>query len=125
MHIPSLIPLLTSTALLAAAAPADNAAAGLRLIKTSESDPGKWVTEEAKISEYTAKGIHFVDITDIKDQDVLVRLSTLPESGRESGVKQKRAVVYPSVLTHQAEAESVIEGVNTEGPQAWLKTMTE
>lgn len=38
---------------------------GLRLIKTSPEDTGKWVTEEQKIRDYKAKGIGFVDITDI------------------------------------------------------------
>jgi len=39
--------------------------AGLRLIKTSEADPGIWVTEDEKIEKYTAKNINFIDITDI------------------------------------------------------------
>ena len=47
-----------------AAEPADDASE-LRLIKTSPEDAGTWVTEEQKLSEYTAKGIGFVDITDI------------------------------------------------------------
>jgi len=37
----------------------------LRLIKTSEADPGTWVTEEEKIDHYVASGIRFIDITDI------------------------------------------------------------
>lgn len=40
--------------------------AGLRLIKTSETDPGTWVTEQQKIVDYVAKNIYFIDITDIK-----------------------------------------------------------
>jgi leucyl aminopeptidase len=40
--------------------------AGLRLIKTSETDPGIWVTEEQKIVEYVAQNSYFIDITDIK-----------------------------------------------------------
>jgi leucyl aminopeptidase len=43
-----------------------NIDAGLRLIKTSEADPGVWVTEDQKIEEYVAKNIGFIDITDIK-----------------------------------------------------------
>lgn len=38
---------------------------GLRLIKTSEADPGVWVTEDQKIEDYVTKNIHFIDITDI------------------------------------------------------------
>lgn len=64
--------LLASSAWPVAAAPAAgsnaglvNKAAGLRLIKTSPEDPGKWVTEEQKITDYKARGIGFIDITDI------------------------------------------------------------
>jgi leucyl aminopeptidase len=38
----------------------------LRLIKTSEADPGRWVTEAEKLSKYVAKQRYFIDITDIK-----------------------------------------------------------
>lgn len=38
----------------------------LRLVKTSEEDPGKWVTEDQKFELFTSKGIGFIDITDIK-----------------------------------------------------------
>ena len=37
----------------------------LRLIKTSETDPGTWVTEDEKIENYVAKDIHFIDVTEI------------------------------------------------------------
>lgn len=39
--------------------------AALRLIKVSESDPGTWVREDEKIENYVAKGVNFVDITDM------------------------------------------------------------
>lgn len=69
MHLQKLVSLLAGSAYLAAAAPVaegrDPLTTGLRLIKTSPEDPGVWVTEEEKISEYTAKGKHFIDITDI------------------------------------------------------------
>lgn len=121
MHIKCLIPLVSIASTLVAALPADNAAAGLRLIKTSEEDPGRWVTDEAKIAEYVAKDIHFIDITDITDSDVLMRLSTKPSDL----VGTRRAVTYPSVVSHADEANGLIGDVNTDGPQAWLKTMTE
>lgn len=38
----------------------------LRLVKTSEDDPGQWVTEDEKFELFTSKGIGFIDITDIK-----------------------------------------------------------
>jgi len=61
MHLQKTLALLASSAWLASAVPSD----GLRLIKTSPEDLGVWVTEEEKITEYTAKGKHFIDITDI------------------------------------------------------------
>lgn len=123
MHFQSCIPsLLLSIATLVASLPADNAAAGLRLIKTSEEDPGTWVSAEAKISEYLAKDIHFIDITDITDEEVLTRLSTKP--GTELTTARK-AADYPTAVSHEAEANALIEGVSTSGPEDWLKTMTE
>ena len=121
MRAHSVLSVIASAIVLAAALPADNAAAGLRLIKISEEDPGTWVTDEQKINEYTSKGIHFIDITDITDQDVLQRLSTKPGSG----ATWKRAVDYPSVVSHQSEANALIADANTDGPESWLKTMTE
>lgn len=37
---------------------------GLRLVKTSDEDPGGWVTEDEKFEQFTSKKIGFVDITD-------------------------------------------------------------
>lgn len=37
---------------------------GLRLVKTSEEDPGIWLTEEEKFDQLISKKIGFVDITD-------------------------------------------------------------
>ena len=38
----------------------------LRLVKTSEEDPGQWVKESQKYELFTSKNIGFIDITDIK-----------------------------------------------------------
>ena len=68
MRTQTFLALLASSAWSVAAAPATESAhraAGLRLIKASPEDPGKWVTEEQKITDYTVKAIGFVDITDI------------------------------------------------------------
>lgn len=43
----------------------------LRLLKTSETDPGTWVREDEKIEKYVARHIDFIDVTDIA-----VRIST-------------------------------------------------
>jgi hypothetical protein len=68
-----ILPLLVASASLVAAIPpqvrpffGEGATEELRLIKTSEADPGTWVTEEQKITDYVAKNIYFIDITDIK-----------------------------------------------------------
>lgn len=62
--------LATALSLHVAATPFDQSSAprgsDLRLIKTSEEDPGTWVTEDEKIEKYVAKNIGFIDITDIK-----------------------------------------------------------
>ena len=60
--------LVASSSLLVSALPSTDSSkinSGLRLIKTSEADPGIWVTEDEKIEQYTAKNIKFIDITDI------------------------------------------------------------
>jgi len=60
--------ILASTCLLVSAAPATDSLkinAGLRLIKTSETE-SVWVTEEEKIDNYVTKNIKFIDVTDIK-----------------------------------------------------------
>lgn len=58
-----------STLLVSSAAPAADGTMktepDLRLIKTSEADPGTWVTEEEKIEKYVSKKTKFIDITEI------------------------------------------------------------
>ncbi|KAL8951608.1 MAG: hypothetical protein Q9222_002434 [Ikaeria aurantiellina] len=93
---------------------------GLRLIKTSEADSGTWVTEEEKISNYTAKRINYVDITDIKDPDVLNRLG-----GTAVGTARVAAITYPTTVSHQSQANGLIAQTSTSGPQSWLKTLTD
>ncbi|KAJ2966497.1 hypothetical protein NUW58_g10647 [Xylaria curta] len=39
-------------------------ATALRLVKTSDEDPGTWMTEEEKFEKLTSKRIGFMDITD-------------------------------------------------------------
>lgn len=71
MHFSTyLAALAASSSVLVSAAPPNDALIKfdpeLRLIKTSESDPGVWVTEDEKMTNYVSKNINFVDITDIK-----------------------------------------------------------
>lgn len=63
----SLGALVATSSLLVSAAPAKDSVdrdVSLRLIKTSESEAA-WVTDEEKITEYAAKNINFIDVTDI------------------------------------------------------------
>lgn len=46
--------------------------ATLRLIKTSEEDTGTWVSEDEKIENYVAKGVNFIDITDMNVSGVVL-----------------------------------------------------
>ncbi|KAL8850889.1 MAG: hypothetical protein Q9221_004202 [Calogaya cf. arnoldii] len=94
---------------------------GYRLIKTFPTDAGAWVTDEEKTSNYTGKCLHFVDITDIKDPEVLSVLSGKKDNSRVAAVA---AITYPAV-SHQAEANGLIAQLNTSGPQTWLKTLTD
>ncbi|KAL0940294.1 leucine aminopeptidase [Colletotrichum truncatum] len=97
----------------------------LRLIKTSEEDPGTWVTEDEKFEKYTSKGIGFIDITDITDEGVLSVLSSPSNDVQVSKVAARQAVTYPTTLTHVTEANSLITRVTNTGPQSWLKTLTD
>ncbi|KAI4158467.1 MAG: hypothetical protein LQ342_007423 [Letrouitia transgressa] len=123
MYLRFFIAALATTFNLAAASPASDSlvkvSADLRLIKTSETDPGTWVTEEDKISKYRAKKINFIDITDIKDPETLKRLSN--NSGDAFRVA---AITYPTTISYQSEANALIAKTNTNGPKSWLTTLT-
>lgn len=69
MHFKSVVAVLAAASHLAVAAPATTKVEGssMRLIKTSEEDPGQWMTQEqvdnlARQSRRTK----FIDITDIQ-----------------------------------------------------------
>ncbi|GKT76779.1 peptidase family M28 [Colletotrichum tofieldiae] len=111
---------------LAAAAPATGDVhlnPGLRLVKTSEDDAGSWITEDEKFEKYTSKGIGFIDITEISDEEVLNVLSTAPEN--VTSLVSRQAITYPTTLTHVTEANSLISRVSNTNPQSWLKTLTD
>ncbi|KAL8688043.1 MAG: hypothetical protein Q9218_005945 [Villophora microphyllina] len=114
---------LLFTSSLATAAPALDAfqakiEQGLRLIKTSEADPGLWVTEEEKMVNYTGKRVHFIDITDIEDLRVLQILS-----GAYTDSLRISAIDYTAV-SHRTEANRYIGQLSTTGPQSWLHTLS-
>ncbi|KAI3399915.1 hypothetical protein diail_5071 [Diaporthe ilicicola] len=94
------------------------AGADLRLIKTSESDPGTWVREDEKIENYVAKGVNFVDITEMSELEVAATLS-------QSYAIKEAAVSYPSTLNHQKEANALISKISASGQKTFLKTLTD
>ncbi|KAM7190220.1 putative peptidase family M28 [Naviculisporaceae sp. PSN 640] len=123
MRFSTLCTVLASTASFAAAAPAvdGKVTTGLRLIKTSPEDPGKWVTDAEKMT-MSVKGQHFIDITDITDPEVLAILST-PDDVEAEKVAV-RAITYPSSPSKQSTANPLISQVSTTNPQSWLQTLT-
>ncbi|KAK2060035.1 peptidase family M28 [Colletotrichum caudatum] len=123
MHLNAALAILAASQVALAAPATDEVQVnpGLRLIKTSEADPGTWVTEEQKIENYVNKDIGFIDITDITDAEVLSVLSTPPEAVLEA----RQSVTYPTRLSHTDEANSLIAKVTTTQPQSWLKTLTD
>lgn len=72
MHIKAALAVLAAASQLVSAAPAArgdeaSAPAGQRLIKTSEEDPGQWVTEEGKAALVkSSQRTGFIDITDVQ-----------------------------------------------------------
>ena len=69
MHFNAFLTVLVAAGHAVQAAPSSDSPktdALLRLVKTSEEDPGQWVTEEQKFERFTSKRIGFVDITDIQ-----------------------------------------------------------
>lgn len=91
MHFHCVSGLLVAVVSFTAASPFNHAEtsvtadATMRLIKVSESDPGTWVREDEKIEDYVAKGINFVDITDMSVGDPSCRHSHGRHSERFRG----------------------------------------
>lgn len=125
MLLTSILSIVLASASLVVAVPATDSTVqvnpDLRFIKTSEGDPGSWVTDEEKITNFVAKNINFIDITDITDADTLRRLSTVADDD----IISVAAVTYPTTLTHQTEANALISQLTTTGPKSWLLTLTE
>ncbi|KAL2758895.1 hypothetical protein ACRALDRAFT_2099863 [Sodiomyces alcalophilus JCM 7366] len=126
MHLQSTLALFAAAAQLVSAAPTNNSrpidAFEKRLIKTSEEDPGRWLSEEEKAKLVKpGQRLNFIDITDLQDEDILTGFSALPSAS----ALQARQDAYPSSLTHVEEANALIARVSNDGPQTWLKTLTD
>ncbi|KAK1833407.1 putative peptidase family M28 [Podospora conica] len=123
MRPSTLLSLIAGSAHIASAAPKP-ATTGLRLIKTFPTDPGTWVTEDQKDTDFTAKGIRFIDVTDITDAQTLRILSTDPDAVSSQRVAAAAAVTYPTTITHQSAVNPLVSQVSTTSPQTWLRTLT-
>ncbi|KAG9249662.1 peptidase family M28 [Emericellopsis atlantica] len=95
-------------------------AQGMRLIKTSEEDPGQWIFKEDKYTMVKSKGgcTHYIDITNIEDDFVLERLSAKYRAAAQ------KVVEYPDTLSHVEEAQSFISSAGTKGPQLGLEHLS-
>lgn len=91
---------------------------GLSLVKTSPEDPGQWVTEKQKF-EFLSKHIGFVDITNMKDQDLLKAFSTPAEE------RVRVKATYPSTLNHIDEVNEFIGQSSVDAPKEWIGKFTE
>ncbi|KAG8415827.1 hypothetical protein J3459_014034 [Metarhizium acridum] len=78
-----------------------------------------WVTEQEELDRFISKNIGFVDITDIKDEEVLSVLSA------DSSKPVKRQVTYPKGALHLDQGNKLLANVSTDGPKSWLKTYSE
>lgn len=95
---------------------------GMRLIKTSPSDPGTWMSRDdvyRLIQPGKKFGDSFVDITNIKDTQVL---DSLARSANDNS-RVATAGQFPDKLSHIDEANELIEARNMTEPQQWLEKL--
>ncbi|KPM43230.1 hypothetical protein AK830_g3346 [Neonectria ditissima] len=93
----------------------ENRAKGLRLVKTSDEDPGVWLTEEEKFDKLISKKIGFVDITDTQD------LEGLRVSSVTSDLVTVQAI--PSGPSHQSEANPLIAQAQQSNLSTWANAL--
>lgn len=116
----SLILALAATIPNVIAAPNAPITSGLRLVKTSATLPAQWIHERDIFDRFVSKRIGFVDITDIKDEEVLAALST-----EDSARMVTRAARFPNEAKNFEQGWPLVQEVSNAGPQSWLKTLSE
>ncbi|TRX91085.1 hypothetical protein FHL15_008067 [Xylaria flabelliformis] len=89
--------------------------AELRLVKTSEEDPGTWMTEEEKFEKLTSKRIGFMDITDTMELEAM-------GAARKA---QLKAAAFPSGPSHQTQANTLIKNVKQSNLQTWTNSLAD
>ncbi|OHF03812.1 leucine aminopeptidase 2 [Colletotrichum orchidophilum] len=136
------IGVLTAFASLAATSPASGHPQGsrllftptesaLRLVKTSPADPGSWVTDAGK-DKLIKDGISFIDITNIKDEEVIAMLSTPERHLSHTYLDQSTYLAQPQMeWTHENTGAQFMASpehtttFNAEIAMHHLKIMTE
>ncbi|TGJ82951.1 hypothetical protein E0Z10_g5790 [Xylaria hypoxylon] len=93
--------------------------AELRLVKTSEEDPGTWMTEEEKFEKLTSKRIGFMDITETME------LEAMGAARKAARVQQRAAAAFPSAASHQTQAKTLIANVKQSNLQTWTNTLAD
>ncbi|KAI1174253.1 Zn-dependent exopeptidase [Nemania sp. FL0916] len=101
----------------AAVRSAPRPATELRLVKTSEEDPGTWMTEEEKFEKLTSKRIGFMDITDTMELETM-------GAALKAARSQKRAA-FPSSPSHQTQANTLIKNVKQSNLQTWTNGLAD
>ncbi|KAI5920915.1 bacterial leucyl aminopeptidase [Camillea tinctor] len=115
--------LLLQACLALAAVPAvpvvDRRADGLRLVKTSDEDPGTWMTEEEKFENLVSKRIGFMDITDTME------LEAIGAQRMTTNVKRASALAFPTTPSHQTEAKALIANLKQSNLQTWTNSLAD
>ncbi|KAH7309842.1 bacterial leucyl aminopeptidase [Stachybotrys elegans] len=86
----------------------------LRLLKTSDEDPGTWVTEEEKIENYMLKHVHFMDVTETQELEELGAARREHLSKRQSPypTPSRQSIANPIIATlSQSSIQSSITGL--------------
>ncbi|GAP92822.1 putative Zn-dependent exopeptidase [Rosellinia necatrix] len=94
-------------------------AAELRLVKTSEEDPGTWMTEEEKFEKLISKRIGFMDITETTG------LEAMGAARMAARAQQKAAAAFPSGPSHQTQANALIQNVKQANLQTWTNSLAD
>lgn len=90
---------------------------GLRLVKTSDEDPGTWMTEEEKFEKLISKKIGFADITET------LELEALHLSNLASAEKRQEVAAFPTGPTHQSVANPLIAQASQSNIESWANSL--
>ncbi|KAJ1325318.1 bacterial leucyl aminopeptidase [Microdochium nivale] len=115
-HAPS------SVLALASPSPADH---GMRLVKTTLDHDGFWVTEDEKFNMLISRHIHFVDITDTRDTEIMRRDRLHNLDTRQASAPPSTNYTYPAKAQHADTAKPLIASIDGDNQVSWAKEMTD